>query len=108
VGTKRNKRWTRAEAAKVIAAFEGSGLSAAEFARRRGIDAERIRRWGVRLRTNKPLATSTVPRMVEIVPKAPAATTTTVRVTCPSGHIVDVDFVPLHAVFAALSKAASC
>jgi len=41
-----NRYWNRATAQAVIAELEASGESTAEFARRRGLRVERLRRWG--------------------------------------------------------------
>ncbi len=37
--------WTEAEAQEVLEAYEASGLSVAEFARRHGLGAQRLRWW---------------------------------------------------------------
>lgn len=51
-GRTRAKRWTEAEAREVIREWRGSGLSAAAFARKRGISAMRLPYWEQRLGTS--------------------------------------------------------
>jgi hypothetical protein len=51
-GRTRAKRWTEAEAREAIREWRGSGLSAAEFARKRGISAMRLPYWEQRLRAS--------------------------------------------------------
>ena len=43
------RRWKIAEARSVLAAAEASGLSLPEFARQKGLEPERLRRWQRRL-----------------------------------------------------------
>jgi len=83
------KRWTQwnAEHARtVLDEFDGSGLSLAEFARRRGIQPSRIRRWRARLDRAEEFAP---PRLVELIPSSPPRAS--LRVHCPSGHVVELD-----------------
>jgi hypothetical protein len=47
--SKRN-RWSESRAREVLAQADASGLSDVEFARRRGLRYERLRRWRLRLR----------------------------------------------------------
>ena len=55
---KRSARWSAQQARKVIDAQVASGLSVHRFARREGIDAERVYRWKRRLtaKTSAPAA----------------------------------------------------
>ena len=48
-----SRYWNRATAQAVIAELEASGESTAEFARRRGLRVERLRRWGKALVAEK-------------------------------------------------------
>ena len=48
-GAPRRVRWTAAEARGVLSAFETSGMSQAEFCRRRRLDRQRLIRWRHRL-----------------------------------------------------------
>jgi hypothetical protein len=48
-GETRRRRWTESEARQVLAAHQGSGLSASRFAAEQGLDPERLRRWSRRL-----------------------------------------------------------
>ena len=77
-------RWSPADARSVLAELEASGLSVAEFARRRGVHPERLRRWRARYRgEHRPVG----PRLVELVAAAPRGA---LRVLCPSGHVVEL------------------
>lgn len=85
-------RWTPARAAAVLRDLDGSGLTLAEFARRRGLSVQRLRRWQDRL---APLAP---PRLIELVPAAqvlPSEQQGTVRLRCPSGHVLELEDVQL-------------
>ncbi len=85
------RRWTAADAERVLAAFEESGLSLAEFCRRQGVHPERVRRWRKRLETASPLP---VPRLVELVPTRPSVGVR-LRVVFPTGVHVEVSEVSL-------------
>ena len=62
--SKRN-RWSESRAREVLAQADASGLGDVEFARRRGLHYERIRRWRLRLkRKGVPVA---APEFAEIV-----------------------------------------
>ena len=43
------RQWSEAEARRMVRRWEGSGLSAAEFCEREGVNPERLRRWRRRL-----------------------------------------------------------
>ena len=55
------RRWTVVEARGALAALESSGLPAAEFARREGLDVQRLHRWRRELG-----ATAAPPAFVEV------------------------------------------
>ena len=101
-------RWTPVQARKMMKEFEESGLSMAEFARRGGFQAERLRRWRLRL---EPSKAEPVPRLVELVSRA-APTVGGLRVRCPSGHLIEVDGVELaeglSAVLSAIGRVPTC
>lgn len=61
IGAKRAKRWTEAEAREVIREWRASGLSAAAFARSKGISAMRLPYWEERLRDNGEVSFVAVP-----------------------------------------------
>ena len=48
--TAESRPWTRAEAARAVAAFEASGMTPAAFARHHGTTAGRLQYWRKRLR----------------------------------------------------------
>jgi hypothetical protein len=90
--------WTAEYAARVLHDFECSQLSLTAFARQRGLHVERLRRWRVRLQPKSPM-----PRVIELISQAPATLSGTrgIRVTCPSGHVVEVSGVEPVAALAA-------
>ena len=53
--------WTEGEAQRVLEAYEASGLSVAEFARRHGLGPQRLRWWKKRRAEQKGPALSFVP-----------------------------------------------
>jgi hypothetical protein len=96
-------RWTPSQAREVLAELDASGLSQAEFARRRGLRADRLGRWRARFRRE---AAAHRPALVELVAR-PSARSGQVQIVCPSGHRVELDCVDLReGLVAALSAAA--
>jgi transposase-like protein len=73
------RRWTEVEAREALAALRSSGLTAAAFARREGLDAQRLRAWDRRLET-------TSPTFIEV----PRRTPELVEIVLPSGLLVRV------------------
>jgi transposase-like protein len=63
--------WTEAEAQAVLEAWEASGLSVAEFARRHGLGSQRLRWWKKRRAEEAGPALSFVP--VHVAPPSPEA-----------------------------------
>lgn len=104
------KRERRGEAAgrALVAAWEASGLPQSVFARRRGVSAQRLSYW--RLRLGQRGAAASVPGFVEI-PSTTSSGTGAVVVEVGGGIRVQVErgFDPelLGAVVAALSKSRS-
>jgi transposase-like protein len=66
-----NNYWTEAEAQAMLEAYEASGLSVAEFARRHGLGPQRLRWWKKRRAEEAGPALSFVP--VHVVPPSPEA-----------------------------------
>lgn len=64
--------WTEAEAQAVLEAYEASGLSVAEFARRQGLGAQRLRWWKKRRAEEAGPALSFVPVHVAAPPSPEA------------------------------------
>jgi hypothetical protein len=104
-------RWTLAQARKVLAEQEASGITLAEFARQRQIPPKRLYRWRDRLRQHTepaPLA----PRLVELLPPAPTSpapsrTPLRIHIHCPSGHTIElIDGDPADALQQALDAIA--
>ena len=87
----------------MVTAWQASGLSINEFARRRGVSAQRVSYWRLRLPNCKP-----VTAFVEVRPSAPslASAASPVDVLLPGGVVVRVtagfDPVVLSAVMTAL------
>ena len=106
-GTKRT-RWTRARAREVLAEQEASGLSVAEFARRRGLHPVRLYRWRAAFRDE---ARGDGLRLVELVPRDETPTSR-LLLHAPTGHTLElqgVDLVDgLRAALAALAEVHGC
>lgn len=104
----RRTRWTRAQARRVIDDLQRSELTVAEFARTRDLHPKRIRVWRDRFDEE---AAMEAPRMVELVAVAPSAPCT-LKLHCPSGHVVEVEAVELtdgvRALLAALPGPQAC
>ncbi len=78
------RRWSADEARQVLEMMESSGLSAAEFAAREGLEAQRLHRWR---RTPGAGGDAGMPAFVEIRPVAAA---TSIEVVLRSGHVLRV------------------
>ena len=82
-------RWTRSDAARVLAALDASGLTDAEFHRRTGIQPQRVRRW--RRQGEEPLRRDEPGvRLVELVPRESAPPPRRIGVTSPGGWRLEV------------------
>ena len=93
------RRWTAADAARVFSALERSGLTDTEFARRSGIQPQRLRRWR---RARTPV------RLVEVVARAPTPPIeATVHAVTPTGWRIEVPANQLGELVRALA-ATSC
>lgn len=110
------RRWSRRDSEVVNAAFEASGLSMAEFSRRHGLQAERLRRLRSRLAKQAAAArdegesVSLVPVMVSgAIPLTEPATPATLDVTVGPGVVhVPVAFDDEHLRRVVAVLAASC
>ena len=95
-------RWTPAHAAAVLRDFEASGLTVAAFARKRGVCAQRLSRWCDKLAL-PPVRAS---RLIELVPPQTASSPSgSLRIVCPTGHLVELDDVDLDRGLAAVLRA---
>ena len=99
--TSARKYWTEAEARRVLAAWKASGLSAAAFARLRGLRARRLHWWKERLTESGDVARRDdatvrfVPAVVRPAVLRATATAITVRVgEMAAMEIVDPKVVP--------------
>ena len=61
----KSKRWTEAEARKVLGALERSGLAVTRFAAQHGVSAERLYQWRRRLERERASASGS-PRFTEV------------------------------------------
>lgn len=89
----KRKKWTKEEARAIAREVTASGLTVAEFARRRSLSYDRVRKCCARVKIN---ATAAPVRMVELVAK-PVATSGQLCVHCPSGHRVELVGVDIQA-----------
>src|SRR5437870_3939572 len=78
------RRWSVAEARRVLKRLEVSGLTVREFAARGHLEVKRLYRWRSQLRGKH----ANSPAFVEITPSM--ATTTEIEVVLRSGHVVRV------------------
>lgn len=85
VGDGRERRWSESEARAVLDDWRRSGLSLAEFARRRGTSAQRVSWWRKRL----PAPAVPVPAGLEMAPLLPVelARASTASVVIESGGV---------------------
>ena len=84
------RRWSKADAQRVLAEQASSGLSLQEFAQRQGIHPERLRRWRSRLQDSTPTGSTSV-RLVELLARASTpAEPPRLLLHCPTGHTVEV------------------
>jgi len=101
-------RWTRGQARRVVDELERSGLTVAAFARDRNLHPKRIREWQRRLEEEDGVQ---APRMVELVAAA-APTPCSLKLRCPSGHVLEVTGVDLAegalVLLAALGRPGTC
>lgn len=101
-------RWTREHAREVLAEHEASGLSVAEFARRRGLHPVRIYRWRSALRDEDAHPGL---RLVELVARREAPMGR-VLLHAPTGHTLEVQGVDLadglRAALTALAEVHGC
>lgn len=114
----RRRRWKIAQARSILAELAASGLSLHEFASKRGLEPQRLRRWQRRLggeqrrptRAPRPAtpAVPAPPALIELRPTASARPTPTVEIVLASAVIVRVaetiDPVTLARLVAALER----
>lgn len=75
----RSRRWSSAEARRVLTALERSGLPVTRFAAQHGLGVERLYRWQRRLKRAK--VSVAPPRFTEVAVTVPAA----IEVRLPDG-----------------------
>ncbi len=88
------RQWTAEEARRVLEAWRASGLPLATFARRRGLCAERVRWWRLRLsdwqRAPGEERPQLAPAVVTGLPPVPAAAGSVVTVRAPGDVVVEI------------------
>jgi transposase-like protein len=62
------RKWTEAEARQVLAALDGSGEPLARFARKRGLNEQRLYWWKQRLASGKRSSKGETSALVELAP----------------------------------------
>src|SRR5512139_23230 len=102
---KGSRRWSEVEARAALTALSTSGLSLAEFARREGLDPQRLRAWRQKLGS---IASRSAPAFIEIS-RRPLER---IEVLLPSGVILrvaeSVDAAALRRIAAALADDKRC
>lgn len=82
----RRRRWRVDDARSALAALAASGLSLGEFARRNGLQSQRLRRWQRRLDREARPAAAPAAELIEIRPRRAEP----VEIVLASGVIVRV------------------
>jgi hypothetical protein len=92
--TARWRQWTAEDARRVLEAWRASGLPLATFARRRGLCAERVRWWRLRLsdwqRAPGEERPQLAPAVVTGLPPVPAVAGSVVTVRAPGDVVVEI------------------
>lgn len=103
---KDSRRWSVVEAEAALKALSSSGLSLTEFARREGLDHQRLRAW--RQKLGLGVLAPTIPAFVEIS-RRPSER---VEVLLPSGVILrvveSIDTIALRRIAAAFADDKRC
>jgi transposase-like protein len=91
--SRRRRRWKIAEARSVLAALASSGVSLPEFASRRGLEPQRLRRWQRRLarevrrptRVPHEASPAAPPAVIELHPRPSLPSVEPIEVVLGSG-----------------------
>ena len=106
--TKTRRRWREEDAATVLAALDASGRSMAEFAKRHGLDMQRLHFWRRRLGTARRPSKGRAPTFVEVLPRSSGH----VEVVLRSGRTlragVSIDSAELRRLVEALEQDDAC
>ena len=106
------RRWTADDARAALGALDASGLSARAFARREGLDAQRLHRWRRQLAGEAAVAALApavaAPAFVEVKPRRAEL----VEIVLLSGRIVrvseSIDVAALERIANALDRGVPC
>lgn len=114
----RGKRWSRSDGEAMVEAFEGSGMSVAEFARRHGLVDQRVHWWLTRRRPQKKRMSFAPVRLIdsmrEPLPSSARAAPSSggVEIVLRAGRVIRVgnefDAETLRRVVEALEGGARC
>ena len=100
----RRRRWRAADARSALAALAGSGLPIDAFARREGLDVQRLQRWGRRFADERRRAPASSPELIEIRPRRAEP----IEIVLVSGRVLrvaeTVDVAALARLVAALER----
>lgn len=107
--SQRAPRWTPEEARAALAKQEASGLSPSDFAKREGMEVQRLYRWRRRLaKEGRRVVEVTAPTFVEVRTRRAER----VEVVLPSGRVVrvseDIDGEVLRRLVVALEQTEPC
>ena len=81
-----SRRWTKTDAEAVLAALDASGLTVSAFARREGLDEQRLYWWRRQLGSAAPASAPVAPSFVEITARPLAH----VEIVLRSGRVLRV------------------
>ena len=81
------QRWTEADARAALAAWAGTGMSLAEFAHLKGLEAQRLYRWQRRL-GGEPVGPQAAPGFIEVCAHGSVTSTGTFEVVLRSGRVL--------------------
>jgi hypothetical protein len=86
----RRPHWTEADARRVLAEWEGSGMTLEAFARSRGLVPQRLAWWKKRLRVARP-ETSTTLTFAPAAVIGAATTAPAAVMRLPHGIVIEID-----------------
>jgi transposase-like protein len=106
--TKARRRWRETDAEAVLAALDASGESAAEFAKRHGLDVQRLHFWRRRLGTVRRSSKGRAPTFVEVLPRSAGRVEVVLRNGRTLRATESIDTANLRRLVEALEQDAAC